>query len=56
MRFTYVLFASMILSAAFGTALARHADQAPALLRADTLSPSFTWLWKPQMRRVASAY
>lgn len=53
MRFFNILIASMILSAAFGTALAKHGDSGSAR-RAEILSPSFTWLWQPQLRRVAS--
>lgn len=53
MRFFHMLMASMLLSAAFGTALAKHGESGPAAPRAEILSPAFTWLWQPQMRRVA---
>lgn len=57
MRFANVLIASMLISAAFGTALARHADQtASTPARAELLSPAFTWLWQPPLRRTASAH
>ena len=54
MRFA-VLIASMLISAAFGTALARQFDQTPSAPRAELLSPAFTWLWQPPLRRTASA-
>lgn len=56
MRFANVLIASMLISAAFGTALARHVDQAASTPRAELLSPAFTWLWQPPLRRTASAH
>lgn len=56
MRFANVLIVSMLISAAFGSALARHADQTTSAPRAELLSPAFTWLWQPPIRRTASAY
>lgn len=56
MRFANILIASMIISAACGTALARHGDQALTAPRTELLSPAFTWLWQPPIRRMASAH
>ena len=54
MRFFNILLASMILSAAFGTALASMNGESSAVRRAESLGPAVTWLWQPQLRRVAT--
>ena len=58
MRFANLLFATVLLSAVAGAAVAKNVE--PAGLRnaprIETITLSRTWLWQPSMRRVASAH
>lgn len=58
MRFANLMFATMLLSAVAGAAVAKSVE--PAGLRSapriETISLSRVWLWQPSMRRVASAH
>ncbi len=58
MRFANLMFASVLLSAIAGAALAQNTDglgikSAP---RIETVATNVTWLWQPTVRRVASAH
>lgn len=52
MRGANVFFATIILSAMFGAAIAQGGDRRPAV-EANSLTPALTWLWQPPMRRAA---
>jgi hypothetical protein len=59
MRFANLMFATVILSAVAGAAMAKNAEPAglrSAPPRIETISLSKTWLWQPSMRRVAAAH
>lgn len=58
MRFANLMFATVILSAVAGAAVAKSVE--PVGLRAtpriETIALNGAWLWQPAMRRVASAH
>jgi hypothetical protein len=58
MRFANLMFATVLLSAVAGAAVAKNVE--PAGLRhaprIESISLNRMWLWQPSMRRVASAH
>lgn len=55
MRFANLMFATLLLSAVAGAALASTEERvSPAAAGAESLKTSVMWLWQPQMRRIAT--
>lgn len=57
MRFANLMFATILLSAVAGAAVAQseHRTGSVPAASGDNLTTSLTWLWQPPMRRIASA-